>query len=66
MSDTLPNVLQDILMFTAYSVGMGSNLSFIDNKKMKSKCDQTTRLCFQNLAIFSNENLPKSIQIVPK
>ena len=25
-----------------------------------------TRLCFQYLAIFSKENLPKSIQIVPK
>ena len=24
------------------------------------------RLCFQYLAIFSNENLPKSIQIVPR
>ena len=29
-------------------------------------CDQMTRLCFQYLAIYSNENLPKSIQIVPK
>ena len=28
--------------------------------------DQTTRLCFQYLAIFSNENLLESIQIVPK
>ena len=28
------------------------------------QCDQTTRLCFQYLAIFSNENLPKNIQIV--
>ena len=25
-----------------------------------------TRLCFQYLAIYSNEYLPKSIQIVPK
>ena len=30
------------------------------------QCDQTTVLCFQYLDIFSNENLPQSIQIVPK
>ena len=30
------------------------------------QCDQMTRLCFQYLAIYSNEHLPKSIQIVPK
>ena len=34
----------------------------------KGRYDTTfvTRLCFQYLAIYSNENLPKSIQIVPK
>ena len=32
----------------------------------RQQCDQTIRLCFQYLAIFSNENLPKSKQIVPK
>ena len=30
------------------------------------QCDQMTRLCFQYLALYSNENLPKSIQTVPK
>ena len=30
------------------------------------QCDQMNRLCFQYLAIHSNENLPKSILIVPK
>ena len=30
------------------------------------QCDQTARLNFQYLAIFSNENLPKSIPIVQK
>ena len=30
------------------------------------QCDQTARLNFLYLAIFSNENLPKSIPIVPK
>ena len=25
-----------------------------------------TKLCFQYLAIYKNENLPKNIQIVPK
>ena len=29
-----------------------------------AQCDQMTRLCFQYLAIYSNENFPKSIQIV--
>ena len=33
---------------------------------LHDQCDQMTRLCFQYLAIFSNKNLPKSIQIVPK
>ena len=32
----------------------------------RSQCDQMTKLCFQYLAIFSNETLPNSIQIVPK
>ena len=32
----------------------------------RGQCDQMTRLCFQYLAIFSNENLSKSIQIAPK
>ena len=30
------------------------------------QCDQMTKLYFQYLAIFSNENVPNSIQIVPK
>ena len=30
------------------------------------QCDQMTKLCFQYLAIFSNENLPNRMQIVPK
>ena len=30
------------------------------------QCDQMTRLCFQYLAIYSNENLPQRIQIVSK
>ena len=30
------------------------------------KCDQMTKLCFHYLAIFSNQNVPNSIQIVPK
>ena len=30
------------------------------------QCDQMTKLCFQYLSIFSNENVPNSIQIVPK
>ena len=32
----------------------------------RNQCDQMTKLCFQYLAIFSNENVPNSIQIVPK
>ena len=30
------------------------------------KCDQMTKLCFQYLAIFSNQNVPICIQIVQK
>ena len=30
------------------------------------QCDQMTRLCFQYLAIYTNENVPKSIQSVTK
>ena len=33
---------------------------------MGEQCNQMIRLCFQYLAVYSNENLPKSIQIVPK
>ena len=32
----------------------------------EEQCEQMTRLCFQYLAIYRNENLPKSIQTVPK
>ena len=30
------------------------------------QCDKMTKLCFQYLAIFSNENTPNITQIVPK
>ena len=52
-----------------------NSCSYSDNKfgkqyfilhKTYGQCDQTTWLCFQYLAIFSNENLHKSLQIVPK
>ena len=31
-----------------------------------TQCDQMAKLCFQQLDIFTNENLPKISQIVPK
>ena len=33
---------------------------------LQVQCDQMTILCIQYLTIFSNEKLPKSIQIEPK
>ena len=46
-----------------FGVDGGSN--YVPNLGTR-QCDQMTILCFQYLAIFSNENLPKSKQIVPK
>ena len=45
-----------------FGVDGGSN--YVPNLGTR-QCDQMTILCFQYLAIFSNENLPKSTQIVP-
>ena len=43
-----------------------SKSTWFEQPKRRLQCDQMTRLCFQQLAIYNNENMTKNIQIVPK
>ena len=67
MSASQPNYLPTYLPMTERMNAVGASPKTLYFAKLHHRqCDHVTRLCFQYLAIYINENLPKSIQIEPK